>query len=259
MRLKDRIAIVTGSTSGIGKAIAKAMAAEGARVVVNGRHAEAAEEIAGEIRRTGGTALAVPADVTLSAAVESMVKSVLDAFGRVDILVNNAGGLAGVRPTQHLEEVLEDEWDRVVALNLKAAFLCSRAVVSQMREQGGGKIVNTASEAARRIHRGASGRFEYTAAKAGLVGLTRAMAIELGPYGINVNAIAPGYTIASERHVAYWNSLPATTREQIIQEIPLRRVADPEDIAPVVVFLASDEARYINGATIDVNGGRTVS
>ncbi len=259
MRLKDKIAIVTGSTSGIGRAIAMAMAAEGARVVVNGRRAEAAEETARKIRATGGVALAVPADVTRATQVEAMVKTVLEEFGRVDILVNNAGGLAGVRPTQHLEEVLEEEWDRVVDLNLKAAFLCSRAVVKGMREQGGGKIVNTASEAARRIHRGASGRFEYTAAKAGLVGLTRAMAIELGPYGINVNAVAPGYTIASDRHRTYWNSLPAEEREKIIQEIPLRRVADPEDIAPVVVFLASDEARYVNGATIDVNGGRTVS
>lgn len=259
MRLENKVAIVTGSTSGIGRAIAKAMAVEGAIVAVNGRRAEAAEEVAREIRGAGGKAVAMAADVTQAAQVQGLVKGVLEAFGRIDVLINNAGGVGGVRPTRYMEEILEEEWDRVVDLNLKAAFLCSRAVTKQMREQGGGKIVNTASEAARRIHRGESGRFQYTAAKAGLVGLTRAMAIELGPYGINVNAVAPGYTLANERHRSYWASLPPEEKEKVVQDIPLRRLAEPEDIAPVAVFLASDEARYINGATIDVNGGRTVS
>lgn len=243
----------------MGKAIAKALAAEGARVVVNGRRAQAAEDVAQEIREAEGVALAVPADVTQAAQAEGLVRAALEAFSRVDILVNNAGGVAGVPPTQYLEEVLEEDWDRVVDLNLKAAFLCSRAVAKGMREQGGGKVINIASEAARRIHRGPSGRFQYTAAKAGLAGLTRAMAIELGPYGINVNAVAPGFTLANQRQRAYWESLPAEEKERVLRDIPLGKLAEPEDIAPVVVFLASEGARYITGATIDVNGGRTVA
>lgn len=259
MRLKDRVAIITGSTSGIGKAIALAMGAEGAGVIVNGRRAEAAEQVAGEIRSAGGTALAFPADVTVPSQVEGLVRSALETYGRVDILVNNAGGVAGVPPTQYLEDVLEEQWDKVLDLNLKSAFLCSRAVAKYMREQGGGKIVNIASEASRVIHRGPSARYQYTAAKAGLAGLTRAMAIELGPYGINVNAVAPGQTLANERQQSNWNSLSEEEKARMVQNIPLRRVALPADIAPVVVFLASDEARYITGATIDVNGGRTLS
>lgn len=235
------------------------MASEGARVVVNGRRGETAEEVAREVRESGGMALAVGADITQASQVEAMVRSCLEAFGRIDILVNNAGGISGVRPTQFMEETLEEEWDRVVDLNLKGTFLCSRAVVMHMREQGGGKVVNIASEAARRTLGGRSGRFQYTAAKAGVLGLTRAMAIELGPYRINVNAVAPGFTLASQSQRAYWESLPAEAKERVLQAIPLRRLATPEDIVPVVIFLASDEARYINGATIDVNGGRTVA
>ncbi|MDO8691789.1 MAG: 3-oxoacyl-ACP reductase family protein [Dehalococcoidia bacterium] len=258
MRLANRVAIVTGSTSGIGKATILAMAAEGARVVVNSRGAEASEKLAGEIRQSGGNALAVPADVTRNDQVEAMVKAALDAFGRVDILVNNAGGVVGSRFTQYLEEVPEEDWDRVLEINLKSAFLCSRAVARHMREQGGGRIINLASEAARNILKAPAGRVQYSAAKAGVTGLTRSMAVELGPHGINVNAVAPGYTLANERQRAGWESMPEDARARVIQDIPLRRLAEVDDVAPVIVFLASDAARYITGVTIDVNGGRTV-
>ncbi len=259
MRLENMVAIVTGSTSGIGKAIVMAMAAEGARVVVNCRHGQEAEDVAGEIRQSGAAALGVAADVTVAERVDELVQSVLSSFGRIDILVNNAGGVAGSRPAQYMEEVREEDWDRVVDLNLKGTFLCSRAVAGLMREQGRGKIINIASEASRNIHKGPTGRFQYTAAKAGVTGLTRAMAIELGPYGINVNAVAPGWTFSKESQRAAWESMSPEEKARIIQAVPLRRLAEVEDIAPVAVFLASDESRYITGATIDVNGGRTVA
>ncbi len=259
MRLENMVAVVTGSTSGIGKATALAMAAEGATVVVNGRNAQTAEDVAGEIRRSGGTALAVAADVTESGQVDTLFKTVLASFGRVDILVNNAGGLIGSRPAQYVEEVPEEDWDRVVDLNLKGTFLCSRTAAKPMREQGRGSIINIASEAARNILNAPAGRLQYTAAKAGVTGLTRAMAIELGPYGINVNAVAPGWTLSKDSQRNVWESMPAGGKDQILNQIPLRRLAQVEDIAPVVVFLASDQARYITGVTLDVNGGRTVS
>ena len=245
MRLSGKIALVTGAQQGIGRAIAVALARDGADVGVNFLDdAEGAERVADEIRGLGRRALAIQADVAKAASVEAMVAAVVDALGPPEVLVNNAG----VFPRASFLELQEREWDHVLGVNLKGSFLCAQAVARALVAAGRpGAIVNVSSSAVRGDARGV----HYSASKAGVVGLTRAMALALAPHRIRVNAIAPGLTDTQQPR--YGNS-----EEQLAvraREIPLGRMAQPEEIARVAVFLATSEAGWITGELIHVNGG----
>ena len=245
MRLEGKVALVTGAQQGIGRAIAVALARDGADVGINFLDdASAAEAVAGEIRGLGRRAVTVQGDVSRPASVESMVKTVVDALGPPDVLVNNAG----VFPRAAFLELPEREWDHVLGINLKGSFLCAQAVARTLVAAGRpGAIVNISSSAVRGDPRGV----HYSSSKAGVVGLTRAMALALAPHRIRVNAIAPGLTDTAQPR--YGN-----TEEQIAErarEIPLGRIAQPEEIAKVAVSLASAESGWVTGELIHVNGG----
>ena len=245
MRLSGKVALVTGAQQGIGRAIAVALARDGADVGVNFLdEPSAAERVADEIRGLGRRALAVQADVAQAASVEAMVTAVVDALGPPEVLVNNAG----VFPRASFLELQEREWDHVLGVNLKGSFLWAQAVARALvAGDRPGAIVNISSSAVRGDARGV----HYSASKAGVVGLTRAMALALAPHRIRVNAIAPGLTDTAQPR--YGN-----TEEQIsvrAREIPLGRMAQPEEIARVAVFLTSPEACWITGELIHVNGG----
>ena len=245
MRLESKVALVTGAQQGIGRAIAVALARDGADVGVNFLDdAAAAEGVAGEIRGLGRRAVTVQGDVSKAASVETMVKAVSVALGPPEILVNNAG----VFPRASFLELPELEWDHVLGVNLKGSFLCAQAVARALvAANRPGAIVNISSSAVRGDPRGV----HYSSSKAGIVGLTRAMALALAPHRIRVNAIAPGLTDTAQPRYS-------NTEEQIAErarEIPLGRIAQPEEIANVVVFLASSEAGWVTGELIHVNGG----
>jgi NAD(P)-dependent dehydrogenase (short-subunit alcohol dehydrogenase family) len=237
-RLEGKAAIVTGGGHGIGRAIAERLAAEGARLVVNDVSEERAHETAAAI---GDAAVAVPADVSRSGDVDRIVETALDRFGAVDVLVNNAG-LIDV--SRHVLDGDEDWFDRVIAVNLKGQFLCALRAAKWMARHGGGAIVNLSSGGARAAHRG---MVAYDASKGGVEAMTRALALDLAPYGIRVNAVAPGAIDVG--------GLNEEERASRGETIPLGRMGTPEDIAGAVVFLASDDARYVTGVAISVDGG----
>jgi 3-oxoacyl-[acyl-carrier protein] reductase len=246
MRLAGKVALITGAQQGIGRAIALAYGREGASVVVNYLDdRQAAEAIAAQIRQQGGRAVAVAGDVACAHDVQRMIEAG-SAFGGIDVLVNNAG----IFPRVPFLEMSEAQWDEVLTVNLKGTFLCTQAVARELVRQGRpGAIINLASGAA---FRSSPRGVHYVASKAGVVGLTRAAALELAPYRIRVNAIAPGLTdTAQPRYGMSEEELQAAGRQ-----IPLGRMAVPEDIANLAVFLASEEASYITGQTIHVNGGQ---
>jgi NAD(P)-dependent dehydrogenase (short-subunit alcohol dehydrogenase family) len=245
MRFAGRVAIVTGGGAGIGRATCLAFAREGAAVAVV--DLKAADAVAGKIEAAGGRATSYGADVSRSADVEAMVDDVVRRFGSVDILVNNAGiGRPG-----RIEEVTEEEWDRTLAVDLKAHFLACRAVVPHMRHRGRGHIVNVASIAGR--HVSLANSIPYTSAKAGVIGFTRHLAQEVGPDGIRVNAVAPGPV---KTELFYSAVTRGSEREAQFQaRIPLRYVSEAEEQAAVILFLASDAASFVHGAIVDVNGG----
>ncbi|OGA30735.1 MAG: hypothetical protein A3G80_06725 [Betaproteobacteria bacterium RIFCSPLOWO2_12_FULL_62_13b] len=257
MRLGNTIAVVTGSSKGIGRAIALALAHEGCDVVVNGLDVESMNSVVKEIRETGRRAMPVRADVCNAKQVNEMIDECVRTFGRIDILVNNAGGSMGTPtrlPPKVIGDVTEDTWDLVIDVNLKGTFLCTQAAVKYMKEQRSGKIVNISSMAARMGDLQTSPH--YSAAKAGVLGLMRHVAKEVGRYGINVNSICPGYILSGPRIERLWQERRDTGKADVIfDHIALGRVGKPEEIASVVVFLCSDEASYITGTTIDVNGG----
>jgi NAD(P)-dependent dehydrogenase (short-subunit alcohol dehydrogenase family) len=243
MRFEGQVVIVTGGATGIGRATCLGFAREGAAVAIV--DLKGADRVAEEIAGPGGAAAAFTTDVARATDVETMVRSVVERFGRIDVLVNNAGiGRPG-----RIEDVSEEEWDRTLAVDLKAHFLTCRAVLPIMRRQRRGHIVNVASIAGR--HVSLVNSIPYTAAKAGVIGFTRHLAQEVGRDGIRVNAVAPGAT----RTPLFHGTLPTERQAALAERIPLGYIADAEEQAAVILFLASDNARYIHGAIVDVNGG----
>ncbi|MBB4199797.1 short-chain dehydrogenase [Rhodoblastus sphagnicola] len=251
MSFDKRVALVTGSSSGIGEAIAVAFAAEGAAVVVNGRDPGRIARVVARIRDAGGQAIGVRADVANKSEVEGLIASARDAFGRVDILVNNAGGDGS--PKQ-VEEISEDDWDRVLGANLKSVFLVTQAVLPLLKQQGDGKIVNISSQAGRAMT--ILGGPAYSAAKAGVQAFSRQVAREVAPFGINVNVVAPGIIRSSPRLDSVWDNVPRELRARYLSDIPIGRLGENAEIVAAVLFLASPGASYLVGATLDVNGGR---
>jgi 3-oxoacyl-[acyl-carrier protein] reductase len=249
MDMKGRVALVTGASRGIGAATAEVLARRGAQVAVSARTVSDLEQVATRIRGVGGQALVVPCDVLDHTQVDAAIDTVVKHWGRLDILVNNAG--LGT-PTMPVETIPPADWDQTVALNLKTAFLCIRAAAPVMKRQGYGRIVNVSSFAGRNFSR-ISGP-HYSAAKAGIIGLTKHMAVELGPFGIGVNSVAPSVVLTA-RVKAKWEARPEDERQRVLAGIPLRRLAQPDEVATVIAFLASDDAAYVNGVCIDVNGG----
>lgn len=253
-RLKDKVALITGSSYGLGKAAAVLFAGEGARVVVVGRTQAKGEDVVAQIQAGGGEALFAKADVSQSAEVQRLIPAAVDAFGRIDILVNNAG----VQPRSGpLAEQTEEDWDRVVDTNLKGYFLLMKYTLPQMVKQGGGVIVNVSS--AQGLV-GVPNISPYAATKGGIITITKTAAIEYARHNIRINCVAPGMirTPMLENMVA---NLPADSveaqamTELATQLIPLGRIAEPEEIAPAILFLASDESRYMTGAVLVVDGG----
>jgi 3-oxoacyl-[acyl-carrier protein] reductase len=244
MNFRDKVAIVTGSSRGIGRAIALRLAAGGARVVINYRGSEAAaNEVVAQIEAAGGEAIAVQADVSDAAQAEALVDAAKKTFGRIDILVNNAGT---TRDTL-IMRMSENDWDVVIDTNLKGAFHCIKAVSRQMMRQKYGRIVNITSVSG---IAGNAGQANYAAAKAGLIGLTKTVAKELGSRGITCNAVAPGYVPTD-----LTASLPEELIQQAVERTPLGRTGTAEDMAAAVAFLASDEARFVTGQVLAVDGG----
>ena len=244
---QGRVALITGASSGIGRATAQSLAREGFRVAVNyHKNRAAAEAIVEEIRKRGQEAIAVGADVSQWIDVEAMVRTVRDHWGQIDVLCNNAGGTLD-RQTVNL--IAEDLWDRTMAVNLKSAFLCVKAIWDEMVARRGGSIVNVTSVSIR--NGGGAGNSAYVAAKGGLEAFTRALAKELVPYGIRVNAVAPGLI---ETPIHQRSASPEIV-ERALKSVPMGRMGSPEEIAEVILFLVSPAAGYITGETIAVNGG----
>jgi len=244
MLLDNSVAIVTGGGRGIGRAIALELARAGAKVVVNyAGHAEKAEETVRLIQELGGEAFAYKADVSNGEEVEGLVQETLKSFGKIDILVNNAG----ITRDTLLLRMKETDWDAVLDTNLKGVFLCTKAVAKPMMKQRSGAIINISSVVG---ITGNAGQGNYSAAKAGIIGFTKSIARELASRGIRVNAVAPGY-IATDMTEA----LGSEVKEQVMNQIPLGRIGKPEEVAKAVVFLASKEASYITGQTLNVDGG----
>lgn len=240
---KDRVTVITGASRGIGRSVAEYMAERGASIVAVSRKSADTEDLVQQIQDSGGKAISMAADVSSSTDVEAMLKVVLDIFGRVDILVNNAG----ITRDALLPRLKEEHWDEVLNINLKGAFLCTRAVARVMAKQRYGRIINITSVVGQM---GNAGQANYCASKAGLVGMTRSNALELGRRNVTVNAVAPGF-IETDMTA----ELSDKVRESMLAQIPLGTFGKPSDVAAAVAFLASEEAGYITGHELSVNGG----
>src|SRR2546422_1295959 len=245
MEFSGQVALVTGAGQGIGEAIALALAREGADLVVNDVSEERASAAAAKVRESGRRALAFTGDVSSGAAVGQMFEAAVREFGRLDILINNAG----IGQRLLAEDISEEDWRRVIDVNLTGVFLCARAAIQIMKPRRSGQIINIASIAGKRIS--IHGAAHYTAAKAGVIGLTRHLAYELGPFGIRVNAVCPGETATALIERIGDPAVLESTRRLI----PLGRVATPQDQADPVLMLLSDRARYVTGIALDVDGG----
>ncbi|MBP9483381.1 MAG: 3-oxoacyl-[acyl-carrier-protein] reductase [Negativicutes bacterium] len=244
MLLDHKVVLVTGGSRGIGRAVALACAREGANVIINyAGNAKAAQEVVEKITDMGRRALAVQADVSKSEDVERLVQEALDDFGRIDVLVNNAG----ITRDNLIMRMKEEDWDAVLATNLKGVFLCTKAVTKGMMKQRSGRVINMTSVVG---VMGNAGQANYAAAKAGVIGLTKATAKELASRGITVNAIAPGFINSEMTEV-----LSENVKEAMVKVIPLGKMGEAEDVAEATVFLASDSARYITGQVLHVDGG----
>jgi len=241
---KNKTVIITGAGQGIGAEIAKIFASRGANVAINDVNHETANKTVEEITSLGGIAKFFPADVTNEQEINNMIKNIIETFGSLDILVNNAGIMA----TSKTDELSVENWDRTLAINLKGTFICCKAVLAEMKEKKSGKIINISSLAGE--SGGITVAVDYSASKAGVLALTKKLALEVAGFNINVNAIAPGTT-----QTPMIEAMSEEQRKTLSAKIPLQRFGLPKDIAYAACFLASEEASFITGATLDVNGG----
>ena len=246
MRLKDKVAIITGSARGIGQATALKFAAEGAKVVVCDLDRKAVDEVVAQIVAARGQAIGFTVNVTDKASIAAMVKGVTDKYGRIDVLVNNAG----IVDDAMLRKMSDEQFERVIDINLKGTYNCARAVVDIMIAQNAGVILNASSVVG--LY-GNFGQTNYSASKFGVIGMAKTWARELGRKGIRANAVCPGFV-----ETTILKSIPQKVMQAMIDRVPLGRLAKPEEIANTYAFLASDEASYINGAVIEVSGGATI-
>lgn len=246
MKLQHQVALITGGAGSIGRAAAELFAAEGAKVVVADYDKAAAERAADQARRSGGDVIAIQVDVADKASVERMAEEAVAKFGTIDILVNNAG----ITRDRTLLKMSDEEWHNVIDVNLNGVFYCTKAVIPHMIARGGGKVINTSSIVATY---GNFGQTNYVASKAGVIGMTKTWAKELGPKGIRVNAVAPGFIESPMT-----DRIPDASLRSVADKIPLGRLGKPADVANVYLFLASSESEYVNGAVIEVNGGLTI-
>ncbi len=245
--MESKIALVTGAGRGIGKAIALALAKEGIDVVVNARHLPEIQATANEIKTLGHKSMAIQCDVSNYEAVKEMVHKIISQWGGIDILVNNAG----VATSKLWEDSDRTDWETVININLGSVLNSSKAVIETMKQRGGGNIVNIASMAAKSVSDTAGP--DYTASKAGVIAFTRQLAYEIGPYNIRINAICPATVMTTLTEIT------SEMEKKLISLTPLRRLSKPEDIANLVIFLVSDKARMITGASIDIDGGQRLS
>lgn len=241
--LSDKVAIITGASRGIGRIIAAALAAQGAKVVASARNAEALESLAAEIKAQGGDVVAVVADVAVEADANNLIEQAVANYGKVDILINNAG----ITRDGLLLRMKSDDWDAVLDTNLKGAFLCTRAAAKFMSKQRYGRIINVSSVVG---EMGNAGQANYCASKAGLLGLTKSVARELARRNVTVNAVTPGFIVTDMTE-----NMTDKAREAMTEQIPLGRLGEAEDVANAVLFLASDQSSYITGQVLGVNGG----
>ncbi|MEE8299382.1 MAG: SDR family oxidoreductase [Thermodesulfobacteriota bacterium] len=248
MKLEDKVAIITGAGSGIGRAIALAFANEGAVVVLADLNHDAVKETEKEIKESENKSITIKTDVTKGSDVDAMVTQTLEEFGRIDILVNNVG-IPGSQEATVLHSTPEEEWDRVVAVNLKSVYLCSKRVIPEMIKQGAGKIINLSSAAGIVAF---PGRAAYTATKGAVSLITKAMALDYSKYNINVNAICPGMV---ETPMTKWRLDNPELRKEVINWIPMERIGVPDDITGAAVFLASSDSDYVSGHLLVVDGG----
>ncbi len=245
-RLKDKVAIITGSGQGIGKATALLFARESAAVIVAEYNKDTGEAVATEINKAGGEGRFVQVDIANRESVQALISDVLETNGNIDVLVNNAG----VIKDNTLEKMTDEEFDRVISVNLRGTYICTKEAAEIMRKQGSGVILNAASVVA--LY-GNFGQTNYVASKAGVIGMTKVWARELGKYGIRVNAVAPGF-ISTDMI----KDIPENVIEMMLKKVPLRRMGQIEEVASVYAWLASDDASYVTGTVINVDGGVVV-
>jgi len=243
VRLTDKVAIITGSAQGIGLATALRFAAEGARVVVSDIGQQRVDQAVAAIAAQGGQAIGAVVDVTDRLAIDAMVAKVKTTWGRIDVLINNAG----ITKDARLAKMSSAQFDAVIAVNLKGVFECTQAVAETMTAQGSGSIVNASSVVG--LY-GNFGQTNYAATKAGVIGFTKTWARELGPKGVRVNAVCPGFVMTP-----ILDTVPEAVKQKMIEKVPLGRLGRPEEIAAVYAFLASDDSSYMNGAVLEVSGG----